>query len=309
MTGSPGRFTDAELDTARNTDLPDLLASLGYQVKRVGNYYTTKEMDSLRIKNRRTWFRYSENRGGDAIDFLQHFYGKSFPEAVEYLLDYHGGARYPRAPPAVHPKEPPPEPPPFALPPPNADNRRAAAYLRKRGIAAQVVENFIKAGLLYEDAEHHNCVFVGKDASGKPVFAAKRGTYDLDGVTFKGDQPGSNKDVAFRLPCDPNFLRVYVFEAPIDLMSYCTLHRRVKQNAVALCGLYDGPLETYLRENPHIRQIDLCLDVDKKGQEAVEELKKKYTQRGYSVTVHTPRRGKDWNEYLQFRDNTRQKER
>ena len=53
---------------------------------------------------------------------------------------------------------------------------------------------------------------------------------------------------------------MFVFEAPIDLMSYCTLHRSVKSNAVALCCLYDGPLDTYLRENPHLRRIDLCLD-------------------------------------------------
>lgn len=87
------RFTDAEMEIAKETDLPDLLESLGYQVRRVGSYHTTKEMDSLRIKNRRTWFRYSEGVGGDAITFLQRFCGKSFPEAVEYLLDYHGWAR------------------------------------------------------------------------------------------------------------------------------------------------------------------------------------------------------------------------
>ena len=90
-TGPPYRhFTASEIDAANDTDLPDLLASLGYQVRRVGSYYTTKEMDSLRIKNRRTWFRYSENRGGDAISFLERFEGKSFPEAVEYLLDFVG---------------------------------------------------------------------------------------------------------------------------------------------------------------------------------------------------------------------------
>lgn len=81
------------MEIAKETDLPDLLESLGYQVRRVGRYHTTKEMDSLRIKNRRTWFRYSEGVGGDAITFLQRFCGKSFPEAVEYLLDYHGWAR------------------------------------------------------------------------------------------------------------------------------------------------------------------------------------------------------------------------
>ena len=301
------RFSDEEIQTAKETDLPDLLASLGYTVKRVGSYYTTKEMDSLRIKNRRTWFRYSEKCGGDAIDFLRHFCGKSFPEAVDYLLDYHGGARYPRAPPAILPKKA--EITPFSLPPPNADNRRVTAYLRKRGIAAQVIESFIKAGLLYEDAEHLNCVFVGRNKAGKPVFAAKRGTYDRNGASFRGGEPGSDKKIGFRLPCGPDSLRLFVFEAPIDLMSYCTLHRRVKSNAVALCCLYEGPVDTYLQENPQIRQIDLCLDADKWGKEAAEKMKKMYVGKGYAVSVHTPPHGKDWNEYLQLRQKSREKER
>ena len=51
------RFTDTEMQIARETDLPELLTHLGYQVKRIGRYHTTAEMDSLRIKDRRTWFR------------------------------------------------------------------------------------------------------------------------------------------------------------------------------------------------------------------------------------------------------------
>ena len=164
--------------TVRDTDLPDLLISLGYQVKRIGRYYTTQEMDSIRIKDRRTWFRYSEGVGGDAITFLQRFYNKSFPEAVEYLLTWHGRAR--DSPPVSTPqqtkeKE---EKVPFTLPPANVDHRRVFAYLRKRGIAPQVIRGFVEAGLLYEDAQHHNCVFVGRDQSGAPVFANQRGTYD-----------------------------------------------------------------------------------------------------------------------------------
>ena len=93
QTAERTRFTEAEMATVRDTDLPDLLISLGYQVKRIGRYYTTQEMDSIRIKDRRTWFRYSEGIGGDAITFLQRFYNKSFPEAVEYLLTWHGRAR------------------------------------------------------------------------------------------------------------------------------------------------------------------------------------------------------------------------
>ncbi len=119
------RFTDAEMETARNTDLPDLLSSLGYTVKRVGSYYTTAEMDSLRIKNRRTWLRYSNNQRGDAITFLQEFCDKSFPEAVNYLLAYHGRSRdspgQNNRPPSRSGTAPQEEKPVFTLPPAHTD--------------------------------------------------------------------------------------------------------------------------------------------------------------------------------------------
>ena len=71
-------------------------------------------------------------------------YGKSFPEAVEYLLTFHGKAR--DAPiPQPKPISPKQE---FSLPPRNADDRRVFAYLRKRGIAAQVIRQFMNSGLL-----------------------------------------------------------------------------------------------------------------------------------------------------------------
>lgn len=304
------KFTDAEMETARATDLPDLLEHLGYQVRRIGSYYTTKEMDSLRVKNRRTWFRYSENTGGDAITFLQHFHNMDFREAVEHLLSFNGvgQARDPSGTSKAVEKQPVKEEKvPFVLPSPNGDDRRVFAYLRKRGIAAQVINAFLAAGLLYEDAEHHNCVFVGKNGAGQPVFANKRGTYDLSGTSFKGDAPGSDKAVAFRLPCDPANDSLYVFEAPIDLMSYLTLHRELTGNAVALCCLHDGALETYLRENPNLKRIILCLDVDKWGRAATERIKEAYTQKGYVVTAETPSHGKDWNEYLQQRIKARER--
>lgn len=288
------------MESARDTDLPDLLESLGYHVQKVGRYHTTKEMDSLRIKNRRTWFRYSENTGGDAITFLQRFCNKSFPEAVEFLLYYRGRARDSPVQPSqpIQTKE---ERIPFALPPANTNHRRVFTYLKKRGISPQVIRSFLDAGLLYEDAKYHNCVFVGRDVGGIPVFASRRGTYDLDGSSFKRDVPGSNKRVAFRLPSRPDLDWVLVFEAPIDLMSYLTLHRQVTSNAIALCGLYEGALDTYLQDAPHIRRIALCLDTDGPGQTAAERLQAKYEGMGYTVKIQKPARGKDWNEYLQQR--------
>ena len=74
------RFTDEELAVAKSVDLCDVASSLGYTVKRVGRYYTIKEMDSIRIYNRSHWFRWSRqfekgHNGGSQIDFLRVFCG------------------------------------------------------------------------------------------------------------------------------------------------------------------------------------------------------------------------------------------
>lgn len=292
------------MDIAKNTDLPDLLSSLGYTVKRIGSYYTAAEMDSLRIKDRRTWRRYSSKQRGDAITFLREFQGMSFPEAVDYLLAYHGRARdspIQSRPPPRPKAAPPKEKPVFALPPAHADQRRVFAYLRKRGVATQVIRAFIDAGLLYEDTPYHNCVFVGRDGSGQPRFANKRGTCDLDGRGFKGDVTGSDKKIGFRLPCAPEIEEVAVFEAPIDLMSFCTLCPGIKSNAVALCGLYPGPLDTYLQENPHLKRITLLLDGDEPGITAAEEMRTSYREKGYEVDIQVPKYGKDWNQQLVYK--------
>ena len=219
---------------------------------------------------------------------------------MEFLLYYRGRARDSPVQPSqpIQTKE---ERIPFALPPANTNHRRVFTYLKKRGISPQVIRSFLDAGLLYEDAKYHNCVFVGRDVGGIPVFASRRGTYDLDGSSFKRDVPGSDKRVAFRLPSRPDLDWVLVFEAPIDLMSYLTLHRQVTSNAVALCGVYGGALESYLKDYPHIRQIGLCLDADEPGRAAAEHLRAQYEAAGCTVKILTPPKGKDWNEYLQLR--------
>ena len=60
------RFTDPEMQIAKETDLPELLTHLGYQVRRIGRYHTTAEMDSLRIKDR----RYKDKDGNKLTDFI-----------------------------------------------------------------------------------------------------------------------------------------------------------------------------------------------------------------------------------------------
>lgn len=306
---SDNKFTDQELDICRSTDMAALAESLGYTVTHHHKWQTLKEAQHIVIKQNARYYDNYKKEWGDAVTFVQEHKNLSFPEAVEFLLAFNGQARdqpVKQVPKVVHQEKS--APAEFTLPAPNDEYKKVFSYLRKRGIAYQVIKNFVDAGLLYEDKDHHNCVFVGKDADGKAVFAFKRGTYDKDGVAFKGDVDGSNKDIAFRLPCDPSLDMVRVYESPIDLMSDMTMRRFITSNCVALCCLGDNALETYLKENPHIKRIDLCLDNDKWGRQAAERFKEKYEKSGYEVRDFTPPKGKDWNEYLQIK-NEKKRER
>ena len=61
--------------------------------------------------------------------------------------------------------------------PPNSDNRTARNYLTTaRRIDEDVTGFFFARGDIYEDAAHHNAVFVGRDEDGIPRYAHSKGT-------------------------------------------------------------------------------------------------------------------------------------
>ncbi len=302
-------FSAEEMDIARQTDLPELLATLGYQVKPKGSYHTLAEMPHIMIKRRASYYDNYEQAWGDAISFLKDHHGMGFKEAVAFLLERNGHSRDqpPQAKSSAVPAKEEKPPQEFILPEAHTDCRRVFAYLIKRGISRDVIADFVRSGLLYESADYHNAVFVGKDADGKPVNAYKRGTYDQNGNGFKGDVPGGNKDYAFRLPVDPTYDTVSCFESPIDLMAHRSIYGIPKTNAVALCCLHDGTLEQYLKENPQIKGIVFYLDYDKWGREATERFSQKYGERGYTISAIYPPKGKDWAEYTASRKNCQSK--
>ena len=65
-----------------------------------------------------------------------------------------------------------------------------------------------------EEAAHHNAVFVGRDEDGVPRYAHQRGTAG----SFRLDVKGSDK--AFNFCYRGEGERLFVFEAPIDLLSF-----------------------------------------------------------------------------------------
>jgi hypothetical protein len=75
-----GAFTNNELAMAKSVDLKAVVAGMGYTVRRIGNLYTIKEMDSIRIYPDNHWYRWSGKTstgitGGSQIDFMMEFGG------------------------------------------------------------------------------------------------------------------------------------------------------------------------------------------------------------------------------------------
>jgi len=301
-------FTMEELAAAKSVDLTEVASRLGYTVLRIGNYHTIKEMNSIRIYNRTNWFRWSRQydkgeNGGSQIDFLRVFANMEIKEAVSWLLDFAGYRKMKDGQgqaPIVHPvKVEPEKKKPFTLPLPAPDNKYLTAYLHKnRAISLGIIQHFIDKDLIYESAQYHNIVFKGNDREGNTRFASMRGTSDKEGRIFKCDVKGSDKKYGFNT-ANPRSSQLKVYESGIDLMSYMDIFGEMETNKLALGMLSDAPLVTFLKENPYIRRICLCLDNDGPGQKATMELKLKYEQQGYEVLDNSPpKQYKDYNEWL-----------
>ena len=291
------KFTEDEIRKANSVDILSLARGYGYEPEKAGRKAVhMKHSGGLYIfpENNRffQWTGPDDGIKGGAIDFVMREENLSFPEAVGKLI----GKEFSPSVKQVVPYEK-KEREPLVLPE-KADNmKRAYWYLVSvRGISPKIVSHFMNRKMIYQEKKYGNCVFVGYDAEGTARYCSMRAA--RDNSSFKMDATGSDKSYPFFHEGKTDLL--IVTEAPIDLMSYLTLHRNTP-NALALCGLYDGALQAYLADHPQIKRIELCLDADGPGREAARQFQNKYTAMGYAVTVEEPRSGKDWNEYLQKR--------
>ena len=177
-------YTQEQIDRANQADLVSFLQSQGEQLTRAGNEYRWKRHDSLTVRGNK-WYRHSQSKGGGPVDFVMEFFGKSFTEAVELLTGEKGAAPPPDRPSPASFSD-------FRLPPRNPDNRIARNYLTAaRRIDEDVTGFFFARGDIYEDAAHHNAVFVGRDEDGIPRYAHSKGTAG----NFRLDVKGS--DICF----------------------------------------------------------------------------------------------------------------
>lgn len=279
-------YTQAQIDKANAVDLEKFLRAQGETLVRSGKEYRWKAHDSLTVCGNK-WFRHSQSRGGFPVDFVMEFYGKSFPEAVQMLTGEPGEAQ-PEADPAPSPA--------FRLPLRNVTNANILNYLtQERKLSPSLVNFFIAAGDIYEDAAHHNVVFVGRDADGHPRYASSRGIREK----FRQDAAGAEK--AFGFAHRGTDKQLLVFEAPIDLLSFIELFPKNWQqhNYLSLGGVSGKALRQFLSERPDVERVFLCLDADKAGEDACKRLAGLLPDT-VSVTRIQPCM-KDWNDVLVHR--------
>ena len=114
-------------------------------------------------------------------------------------------------------------------------------------------------GIFYEEAAHHNAVFVGRDEDGIPRYAHSKGTAG----NFRLDVKGSDK--AFNFCYRGEGERLFVFEAPIDLLSFLCLFKKdwQKQSYLALGGVGDKALMRFLSDRPNSRPYISALTATK----------------------------------------------
>lgn len=298
-------FTAEEIARAREVDLLSYLQSCEpHQLVRLsGGTYCTREHDSLKISNGK-WHWFSRGVGGKtALDYLIKVQGYTFIQAMEAVQGQR--ARNDPAPVCAQQKQE----RNLLLPPANETSLCVQRYLKGRGIHSVVIRHCLENGSLYESKPYHSAVFVGRDRSGVPRYAAIRGTSGA----YKGEATGSDKRFSFSLAECPDSTRVHVFESAIDAMSHATLEllkgRPWQEDALlSLAGVFvtkrekvvPVALEQFLKDHPNIRSLHLHLDNDQVGRGAVKGIMEGL-QDQYEIYDEPPARGKDVNEMLMLR--------
>ena len=147
-------------------------------------------------------------------------------------------------------------------------------------------------------------MFVGVDENGVPRQASKRSTNSY-GNSFRITCQGSDTRYSFAHFGESK--RLYVFEAPIDMMSFLTLYPKdwQKHSCIAMNGVYENAVLAALKNHSNLSEVILCVDNDEGGIEAVGRLKDILSENGYTDVKRLAPKFKDWNEVLKAKNGVK----
>lgn len=285
-----------KIEQARNVSLVDYCDSKGFYLKTEGDgNYRVTGYSGLIIKDN-YFYQFGSDKKGNSIDFCVEVLGLKFKDAVKELLSIGDDIK---------------DKMPIAnalgawlerknviceLPSMAASNQKVIDYLTKsRGLPEELINELIDTKLLYQDSRN-NCVFPCRDKAGQIKGAILRGT--LTGKPFKGRVKNSDVDYGWLLAPKEKSNQVIIVEAPIDAMSMIALDKSIRENYIlALGGLHESAVETFLESHPEVDTIIMAVDNDAPATEFINKVKDNLGF-AYDIKEFRPKDKKDWNEIL-----------
>lgn len=319
----------ATLDRVNNLSILNYATSRGYETIKVGKSYKIPHLGGLYIDDEKNIFNnFATKKGGGIIQFVMLTESKSWKQAVDDLVDeYNIDTDKKRSQDEIsksiskqekstakqdniiEKKE-------VMLDEKDTTSKNVIAYLNKtRKIDMEYIQRALDEKKIYQSVKK-SVVYKMYDENNNLVGASWESTNTIG--TYKGQKgmvKGSQKTYPFEFTGTGQ--KLFVFESPIDMMSYQTLLKNKgksdiakEENFIANFGLSDTPLENYLKTHPNIKQIYFCYDNDvngtaisngkeipcNHGQETAKRQMEKYKDK-YECQILTPRL-KDYNDEL-----------
>ena len=187
-------FTPEQKERAATVDLEEFLLRQGEKLIKSGRKSDLQATTASRCAAA-NGLTMPQTRAAALSALCKKYYGKSYIEAMSMLLGESMEPVYPQAKSRNRLNKS-----LFAPPVPNANMHRVFAYLLKtRGLDADVISYFARKKMLYEDAAHHNAVFIGTDEGGCPRHAHLRSTNSF-GKAFRLNVESSDPRYSFIIP-------------------------------------------------------------------------------------------------------------
>lgn len=322
----PSTVSDKEMDALCRQSIQSYLDLKGIPYTQDANYLRLKDHDSLVIDTRitpnkpyETFYWNSQGIGGNLFHFLRYYENYSGKEALS-LLEKMGPAlaKHQRTIPKVQTIKKVYQP--YKHRGVKYPKRSLEYFTKVRKLSPKLVNAMYRTGLVRE-LPNGNAFFVWYDHNMKEVGGDEQGTY-INHQKFgkRGTKKkiawGSKRDLGFHFSC--NFgnapQRLYVFESPIDALSFAQMHGREypgKQRFLSIngAGTKVETLPKFIANFGVPAELHICFDTDKAGFKGVNKAKKRYDwmqslripafEKMKFVVDQPPTKYKDWNEQLQ----------
>lgn len=301
-----------EINDLKNISIIDFCEKNGIELSGNGNWKSLVEHNSCVIDvNNNSFVWNSKQKSGDIINFVEEYYNVDFKEAAQILgakkdapyltKTYQDEVTIPKELKDISLLQ-------NDLQEQN-NMKHVYAYLNKtRKIDYAIVQEFVDKKLIAEDI-NRNLIFktFDKEDKEKLIALSKKGT---SVKPYQFISPHS-ENVGFRFATSDTVKTLYVYEAPIDLMSHYEMNKEklIKDNAllVAMTGLKSNAVLNNIKEyDPE--KVVFCVDNDDAGKNFIEKMKNILPENlRETIEISIPE-NKDWNEDIKEKKYLQEKE-